>query len=196
MMIDENKNESDPIDEYTQEEKPLAEDANEIIELVPVDMGDREGEDYLLKEETSMDALAADEDADAVAGITTTYTEDEEIENDIEQRQQLARGGRAAMREELEDYHAQSPKLSGGDLDADWQSAIQAGEETVGGSAPTPDQDVVEELGEAWGINYEDDEPLQTEEKLLQRDRERWELNPASAETEAESETESAEEES
>jgi hypothetical protein len=41
---------------------------------------------------------------------------------------------------------------------------------------------VVDELGQALGITYEDDEPLQTEEKLRERDRSRWELDPESAE--------------
>ncbi|HET7876338.1 MAG TPA: DUF6335 family protein, partial [Methylomirabilota bacterium] len=36
-----------------------------------------------------------------------------------------------------------SPVDSGGDVDADWQAAQSTGEETVGGSVATPDQDVV-----------------------------------------------------
>jgi hypothetical protein len=85
------------------------------------------------------------------------------------------------LEEELEEHHSQSPRLSGGDLDADWQRANHAGEETVGGSVATPDQDRVDELGDAVGLTYHDDEPLQGEEKLRKRDRNRWELNPASA---------------
>ncbi|OQW32269.1 MAG: hypothetical protein A4E19_19760 [Nitrospira sp. SG-bin1] len=71
--------------------------------------------------------------------------------------------------------------LSGGDVDAAG-SGTDAGEETVGGSAPTPDQDVVDELGEAIGITYEDAEPLRFGDKLADRDARRWELNPASSE--------------
>jgi uncharacterized protein DUF6335 len=33
------------------------------------------------------------------------------------------------------------PRLSGGDVDADWQRAESTGEEAVGGSVATPDQD-------------------------------------------------------
>jgi hypothetical protein len=80
--------------------------------------------------------------------------------------------------------------LSGGDIDAKWQEADVSGEETVGGTSPTPDQDVVDELGQALGITYEDDEPLRTEEKLLERDRNRWELDPESAEDAEEVEAE------
>jgi hypothetical protein len=37
-------------------------------------------------------------------------------------------------------------------------------------------------LGEAVGLIYEDNEPLHTAEKLNERDRRRWELDPASSE--------------
>jgi hypothetical protein len=169
------------IDPYTGEQVPVAEDADKFVEVVPRETDDRKGQNYLLEEETSMDALAADENADEVAKLAASYTEDEEIEADFAERQQLAVGGRKVLEEELEEHHSESPELSGGDLDADWQSANQAGEETVGGSVATPDQDRVDELGEAAGLTYEDDEPLQGEEKIRERDRNRWELNPESA---------------
>lgn len=173
----------EPIDPYTGEETPLAEDADNVEEIIPVDDGDRSGEDYLLKEETSMDHISADNDADAVAKRSARYTEDKEIESIFEERQGLARGGRKKLEEELREHHSQSPKLSGGDLDAKWESAASVGEETVGGSTPTPDQDVVDELGEAVGLTYEDDEPLGGEEKLRERDRNRLEPEPESNET-------------
>jgi len=71
--------------------------------------------------------------------------------------------------------------LTGGDIDAAWDQAA-VGEETVGGSNPTPDQDIVDEIGRAVGVNYEDAEPLNMTEKLERRDDQRWELNPASSE--------------
>ena len=71
--------------------------------------------------------------------------------------------------------------LTGGDIDAAWDQAA-VGEETVGGTTPTPDQDIVDELGRAVGVNYEDAEPLHTTEKLERRDEHRWELHPASSE--------------
>ncbi len=71
--------------------------------------------------------------------------------------------------------------LSGGDIEAS-RSGTDTGEEAVGGSTPTPDQDVVEELGKAVGITYEDAEPLRFGDKLADRDAHRWELNPASSE--------------
>ncbi len=73
-------------------------------------------------------------------------------------------------------------------MDASWQTGDVAGEETVGGSVPTPDQDIVDELGAAAGLVYRDDEPLNSDAKILDRDRNRWELNPASADDEEEEE--------
>ena len=71
--------------------------------------------------------------------------------------------------------------LAGGDIDAAWDKAA-VGEETVGGTTPTPDQDLVDEIGRAVGIEYEGAEPLHTTEKLERRDEQRWELHPASSE--------------
>ena len=75
-----------------------------------------------------------------------------------------------------------SSDLSGGDVDARWDQAESSGEETVAGSAPTPDQDIVDEIGRAIGLTYEEGEPLRVGEKEHERDEHRWELDPASAE--------------
>lgn len=169
------------IDPYTGELKPVPEDADQFIEVIPEETDDREGSNYLLNEETSMDAYAANADSNAAAEQIAHYTEDEDIEADFAERQQLGASGRDMLQEELDEYNSVSPELSGGDLDASWQMANQAGEETVGGSVSTPDQDVVEELGQGAGLVYKDDEPLNYDAKVLDRDRDRWELNPASA---------------
>jgi len=73
-----------------------------------------------------------------------------------------------------------APVLSAGDVQAAWDQ--DSGEETVGGSNPTPDQDQVDEIGRAAGLTYADTEPLHTTEKLERRDDNRWELDPASDE--------------
>ena len=75
-----------------------------------------------------------------------------------------------------------SAQLSAGDVDARWDQGESGGEETAGGSAPTPDQDIVEEIGRAIGVTYEEGEPLRVGEKEAERDEHRWELDPASAE--------------
>lgn len=77
-------------------------------------------------------------------------------------------------------YTARNPTLTGGDVDAGWEYA-DIGEETVGGSNPTPDQDIVDDLGEAIGVTYQDNEPLKFGDKLEERDQSRWELDPASS---------------
>jgi hypothetical protein len=169
------------IDPYTGELEPVAEDADQFIEVMPEETDDRQGSNYLLNEETSMDAYAANADADAVAEQIAHYTEDEDVETDFAERQKLAVGGRDALLEELDEHNSLSPEITGGDLDASWQTANQAGEETVGGSVPTPDQDIVDELGQAAGLVYRDAELLDYDAKVLDRDRNRWELNPASA---------------
>jgi hypothetical protein len=40
----------------------------------------------------------------------------------------------------------------------------------------------VDQLGEAVGLVYQDEEPLNTIEKIEERDDNRWSMNPASAE--------------
>jgi hypothetical protein len=74
------------------------------------------------------------------------------------------------------------PSLSGGDIDARWDEAESAGDEAVAGSSSTPDQNDVQEFAGAIGINYADDEELKVGEKERERDRKRWELDPASSE--------------
>jgi hypothetical protein len=86
--------------------------------------------------------------------------------------------------EELNEYHAVSPRLSGGDVDADWQDAESSGEETVGGTVATPDQDIVDELGRAVGMEFQDNQPLRSPAEVLdERDHHRWELNRSSADS-------------
>ncbi len=174
------------------EERDLSpeDEGEEAIEIVPVDTGDREGEEYLLEEETALDNLVIEEGEEAIIEEMQAETEDEFVQEEFAERQQLAGSGREELEEELEEHQGVSPNLSGDDIDAAWEDSIQAGEEAVGGSAPTPDQDQVDALGDALGISYEADEPLHTEEKLLQRDRERWELDPASDEAYSEEEEE------
>jgi hypothetical protein len=87
-----------------------------------------------------------------------------------------------AMEREREQHHSVSPKLTGGDLDADWQRAESVGEEAVGGSVSTPDQDVVDEIGRAVGLEFQDNEELRSPAEVLEkRDRHRWELDRRSA---------------
>jgi uncharacterized protein DUF6335 len=92
-----------------------------------------------------------------------------------------ARSGRAEMAEKLREHTSTGPAMTGGDLDADWESAETVGDEAPGGDNPTPDQDVVDDIGRALGVEYEDDEELQGGDEIVKRDRKRWELDPASS---------------
>jgi hypothetical protein len=76
----------------------------------------------------------------------------------------------------LRDAHPEtSPRLTGGDVDADWVSAYAAGDEAVGGSTTTPDQDVVDELGEALGVPQAPDAEVRAAADILaERDSHRW----------------------
>jgi hypothetical protein len=70
-----------------------------------------------------------------------------------------------------------SPRLTGGDVDADWLTAHSVGEEGVGGSVATPDQDIVDSLGEALGVPQEPDAPVRTSAEILEeRDAHRWRI--------------------
>ena len=93
-----------------------------------------------------------------------------------------ARTGRAELAERLREHGSMSPAITGGDLDADWENAYFSGDEAPGGDNPTPDQDVVEDIGEALGLKYEDNEELKAADKVVERDKHRWELDPASSE--------------
>ena len=70
-----------------------------------------------------------------------------------------------------------SPRLTGGDVDADWLTAHSVGEEAVGGSVATPDHDIVDSLGEALGVPQEPDAPVRTSGEILEeRDAHRWRI--------------------
>jgi hypothetical protein len=91
-----------------------------------------------------------------------------------------ARTGAEELRERLS-HTPSGPELTAGDVDADWNSAATVGDEAPGGDNPTPDQDVVDEIGRALGVEYDDDEELQGGAEIAGRDRARWELDPASS---------------
>ena len=93
-----------------------------------------------------------------------------------------ARSGRAAFKQARRAHTETSPQLTGGDVDADWEDAYAVGDEAPGGDNPTPDQDRVDDIGRALGIEYADNEELKAVDKIAERDKHRWELDPASAE--------------
>jgi hypothetical protein len=83
----------------------------------------------------------------------------------------------SAMAEDRAAHHETGPALTGGDVDADWLTAHSVGEEAVGGSVATPDQDIVDELGEALGVSQAPDDEVRTATEILaERDAHRWRI--------------------
>jgi hypothetical protein len=100
----------------------------------------------------------------------------------MERHGSAVRSGRAALRKSLKEHTGMTPVLTAGDTDGDWENAYFSGEETPGGDNSLPDQNVVDDIGKALGVEYQDAEELQASEKVSERDEHRWELDPASAE--------------
>jgi hypothetical protein len=100
----------------------------------------------------------------------------------LDSRPSAARSGRAEMADNRRDHGGMSGAITGGDVDVNVEAAYFSGDEAPGGDNPTPDQDIVDDIGRALGVQYNDNEELGTTEKLTDRDRHRWELDPASSE--------------
>lgn len=100
---------------------------------------------------------------------------------DLDRRPSAARSGRHELQEARREHNEVSPDLTAGDVDADWEDAYSVGDETPGGDNPTPDQDRVDDIGKALGVQYEDNEELKASDKIAKRDKHRWELDPASS---------------
>jgi len=98
----------------------------------------------------------------------------------------LAEIGRRLVEREFEKYYSVGPELTGGDVGARWQEAEDSGAETPGGHVATPDQDNVDEIGRAVGMEFQDNQELSAPgEVLSKRDRRRWEMDKRSADGES-----------
>lgn len=100
---------------------------------------------------------------------------------DLDRSASAARSGGEELRDKLHEHTSTSPAMTAGDVDADWEAAESTGDEAPGGDNPTPDQDVVDDIGRALGVEYADDEELQGGDEIRARDKKRWELDPASS---------------
>jgi hypothetical protein len=85
-----------------------------------------------------------------------------------------ARTGRQ-VQEANQRRHNKMAALTAGDVDADMESAYFTGDETPGGDNPTPDQNDVDDIGHAVGVEYGDTEELKGSDKVAERDKHRWE---------------------
>jgi Family of unknown function (DUF6335) len=109
----------------------------------------------------------------------TIYTPPSSL--DMDRHGSAVRTGRAELAEVRENLGAMGA-LTSNDPDADAETAYFSGDEAPGGDNPTPDQDIVDDIGRALGVSYQDTEELRSSDKLIERDKHRWELDPASAE--------------
>jgi hypothetical protein len=100
----------------------------------------------------------------------------------LDRRGSAVRTGRAELADSLKEHSTLSPEIAGGDVDVSIENAYFSGEEAPGGDNPTPDQDIVDQIGRAVGVEYQDTEELRAADKVAERDKKRWELDPASAE--------------
>jgi hypothetical protein len=115
-----------------------------------------------------------------------TISDDERVPSppsslDLDRTASAARSGRRELLEKYAEHTETSPAMTGGDVDADWESAYSVGDEAPGGDNPTPDQDIVDDIGRAVGVEYQDNEELKGARKITERDKHRWELDPASS---------------
>lgn len=98
------------------------------------------------------------------------------------QGQPTDRAGRRDHLSQSDQFNQASAVLTGGDIDANFEQANAVGDEAVGGTVATPDQDIVEEIAAAVGLEMRDRSSLRTTEFLEKRDDQRWELDPTSSE--------------
>ena len=102
---------------------------------------------------------------------------DDELEPPIPDIQ----AGSAKLNDRLKNDGLADPIVTGGDLDAQFEAAQFSGDESAVSSMPTPEHNVVDDIGRAMGVTYEDGEELKVGEKERSRDKHRWELDPASS---------------
>lgn len=164
----------------------------ETLESLDAELGMKEVE----LDEAAIDAIPADEtdnylDTDG-DGVEDDDAEEGEIVDDRPQEltESYGTGLQGQPNDRTGTYSRRQPHtlnqpdytLTGGDVDADYEDADAVGEEAVGGTVATPDQNVVEELGTAAGVELNDRSYLRVGEMLEQRDDQRWELEPGSSE--------------
>jgi len=103
------------------------------------------------------------------------------LPDDIEPPMPDITAGSARLAHRLQNDSLADPTITAGDLDAQWESAQFTGDESAVSSMPTPEHNVVDDIGTAMGVTYSDNEELKFGEKERSRDKKRWELDPASS---------------
>jgi Family of unknown function (DUF6335) len=122
--------------------------------------------------------------------LETTSADDDELDLDPAELEEIAAIEPPNWEEMVDPYTNLGRNLSGlghssaptsGDRDIDPYLAEIDGDESVGGSTAMPEQNDIDDLGDAAGIEIPDGGILHTTEMLEHRDTDRWELDPDSA---------------
>jgi len=126
--------------------------------------------------------MATNEEKDMISGKDLEFYEretppDPEVQEVMDDEISHAPQAPNELLQRLREHNSTSPADSGGDIDAEWEGANDDGAEAFGGHNPTPDQSDVEENAHAYGIDFQDNEPLDILEKMQKRDRNRFELD-------------------
>jgi hypothetical protein len=104
------------------------------------------------------------------------------LDDRIEPPQPDIKAGSAKLAHRLQNDSLTDPAVTGGDLDAQPEGAQFSGDETPVSSMTSPEANQVDDIGRSMGVTYADNEELKVGEKERSRDKDRWELNPASSE--------------
>lgn len=105
---------------------------------------------------------------------------DPEISEFMEEEIARAPQDPGMLAETMRQHTSVSQTETGGDMDADLTDAESVGAETPFGDHALPDANETDEIGEAIGVTYQDNEPLEFIDKVDRRDRRRFELDPMS----------------
>jgi hypothetical protein len=103
------------------------------------------------------------------------------LSDDIEPPIPDVTAGAAKLNHRLQNDGLADTTITGGDVDAQFEGAQFSGDESAVSSMTTPEQNQVDETGQAMGVTYQDNEELKFGEKERSRDIKRWELDPASS---------------
>ena len=144
MPEEDNKRMQSPVSDLTERDRAQGDEKAKPVEIISLDVGEEGEETPVLDEETTLELLQQAQE-EAYREEIAEYTDDEAIQDALEDRQLLDTGSKQ-LEDRLKEHHAKSPVLSAGDLDAGWDKA-DVGDETAGGTAATPDQDRVDEFG-------------------------------------------------
>ena len=103
------------------------------------------------------------------------------LSDDIEPPPVDIAAGSAKLADRLREDSLADLVVTGGDVDASFESAQFSGDESAVSSMTTPEVNAVDDIGTAMGVTYANDEELKFGDKERSRDKKRWELDPASS---------------